>query len=89
VQTKDAKVNGFVKKLHHNGTVDVETKSGVVTIPFPDLHPLTKVETAYGSGEVKRIGRKEMLQVQLDFGTLYSMPSNLTAVPEEVKETGI
>jgi len=85
VQTKNGDTKGFVQKLHHNGHVDVQTDSGAITVPFTDLDPIQTVETAYGHGEVKRIGRKEMLQVQLDFGTLYSLPCNLSPVAADMK----
>lgn len=85
VQTKNGDTKGFVQKLHHNGHVDVQTDSGAITVPFTDLDPIQTVETAYGHGEVKRIGRKEMLQVQLDFGTLYSLSCNLSPVAADMK----
>jgi len=89
VQTNDGKQFGFVKKLNENGLVDLDTNLGSMIVPFKDLNPLTTVKTPYGDGEVIKLGRGAMLQVQLDFGTLYSQPDQVTAIPQELKETGI
>lgn len=89
VQTNDGLQYGFVKNLNENGLVDLETNLGSVIVSFKELNALTKVETPYGNGEVLKLGRGEMLQIKLDFGTLYSQPCHVKAIPQEIKETGI